>query len=436
MTTTTRMRKRRRDPAGRLARAGVITIAATILLAWLTLNSPNGVPGTKHRTATVVLGDVGSLRAHNDVRTAGVLIGQVKTIEPSGTRAKVTLRLSAAAGMIPEDSTAAVRSAGLLGQRYLQLIRGTSSRELPDGGTLRPASRSITLGVPDVLETFDAATRGGLGHSVRGLGTGVLGEGQHINDAIKAGPQAAADFRTTADAVLDSNANASLLAPRLNSAAAALDASRGQIATLLSPTDHALRPLAEERVAVGRALDLAPATLTAARPGLAAAYRLAGTVHRLADTAAQTLPKAPTALRATTVLLRDARAPLRDAAPLVEQARATVPKALHLTEAIDPVLTPLRQPLDRLQSPLNILGEHGCDVVNFARVWRSFLGFGSVPGGKIGNLGEIRAEAIVNMPLTGAGDSLTLPDALSERDLYPAPCKYAGSVHPTLTLRP
>jgi virulence factor Mce-like protein len=434
MTTTVRTPPppRRRDPVRHRARAGAVTIAAIALVAWLTLNAPNGVPGTHHRTATVYLPDVGSLRAHNDVRTAGVLIGQVKDVELSGTRAKVTLRLSGAAGRIPADSTAAVRSAGLLGQRYLQIIRGTSTRALPDGGTLRAASRSITLGVPEALETFDAATRGGLGQSVRGLGTGVLGEGQHINDAVDAGPQAATDFRTTADAILAEDAAAPLLMPRLADAAGALDDSREQIATLLRPTARALTPLVDQRDAVRRTLDLAPPTLAAARPGLAAANRLLVTVHRLADAASDTLPKAPAALRATTALLRDGRQPLRDAAPLVHQADTTIPKILQLTGAVSPVLAPLREPLDRLQSPLDILGEHGCDVVNFARVWRSFLGFGSVPGGKIGTLGEIRAEAIVNMPLAGAGDGLKLPDALSERDVYPAPCKYAGSVHPTL----
>lgn len=434
MTTTARTRppRRRRDPARHLARTGAVTIAGVTLIAWLTLNAPNGVPGTHHRTATVLLPDVGSLRAHNDVRTAGVLIGQVKDIEPDGLRAKVTVQLSKAAGRIPADSTAAVRSAGLLGQRYLQIIRGTSLHDLADGGTLRAASRSITLGVPDALETFDAATRGGLGQTARGLGTGMLGEAQHVNDAIAAGPRAATDFRTTADAVLTGAAATPRLMPRLAAGARALDGSRTQIAAALRPTDRALVPLVDQGPAVRRTLDLAPPTLRAARPGLAAATGLLATVHRLADAASATLPKAPAALRATTALLRQGRRPLRDAAPLVRQAHATIPKVLHLTKAVRPVLAPLREPLERLQSPLDILGRHGCDIVNFARVWRSFLGFGSVPGGRIGNLGEIRAEAIVNMPLAGAGDSVTLPDALSERDLYPAPCKYAGSVHPTL----
>jgi hypothetical protein len=220
--------------------------------------------------------------------------------------------------------------------------------------------------------------------------------------------------------------------PRLAAGARALDGSRTQIAAALRPTDRALLPLVDQGHAVRRTLDLAPPTLRAARPGLAAATGLLATVHQLADAASDTLPKAPAALRATTALLRHGRRPLRDAAPLVRQAHATIPKVLHLTKAVRPVLAPLREPLERLQSPLDILGRHGCDIVNFARVWRSFLGFGSVPGGRIGNLGEIRAEAIVNMPLAGAGDSVTLPDALSERDLYPAPCKYAGSVHPTL----
>jgi len=423
--------RRRRDAPGRLALAGIITIAVIAGVAWLTLKAPNGVPGAHHDTATVRLPDVGSLRVHNDVRSAGVLIGQVKRVEQRGAGAEVTLQLFGSAGRIPADSTAAVRSAGLLGQRYLQIIRGTSDRSVPDGGALRAASRSITLGVPDVLETFDAATRDGVGQTVRGLGAGVLGEGQHINDALDAGPQAATDFRTAADAVIADPDAARSLVPHLHDAAGSLDEAREEITGLLVPADRALQPFVDERDAVRRTLDGAPRAL-AARPGLAAASRLLATVHRLANAASDTFPKAPAALRATTALLRGSQRPLRDAAPLVHQARGTVPKVLHITRRLSPVLAPLRDPLDRLQDPLDILGAHGCDVVNFARVWRSFLGFGSVPGGKIGTLGEIRAEAIVNMPFASAGDSLKLPDELSERDLHPAPCKYAGSVHPTL----
>jgi len=433
MNATTRTRsRRRRDSPGHVALAGIITLALITGVAWLTLNAPNGAPGTHHDTATVRLPDVGSLRVHNDVRSAGVLIGQITGVEQQGAGAEVTLQLFGSAGPIPVDSTAAVRSAGLLGQRYLQIIRGTSDRSLPDGGALRAASRSITLGVPDVLETFDAATRGGLGHTVRGLGAGVLGEGQHINDALDAGPRAATDFRAAVDAVIADPEAARSLTPHLRSGTGALDDARDELAALLVPADRALQPFVDERDAVRRTLDAAPQAFAAARPGLAAANRLLATVHRLADAASDTLPKAPGALRATTALLRDSHAPLRNAAPLVRQARGTVPKVLHITRTLNPVLAPLRDPLERLQDPLDILGAHGCDVVNFARVWRSFLGFGSVPGGKIGTLGEIRAEAIVNMPFASAGDSLKLPDELSERDLYPAPCKYAGSIHPTL----
>lgn len=424
--------RRKRDPAARRPLAGLATLAVIAGVAWLTLQAPNGAPGTHRDTATVFLPDVGSLRAHNDVRSAGVLIGQVKEIHQRGAGAEVTLQLYGSAGRVPADSTAAVRSAGLLGQRYLQVIRGSSAQDLPNGGRLRAASQAITLGVPDALEIFDAQTRSGLGQTARGFGSGVLGEGRHINDALNAGPQAAADFRATADAVTADPAAAQSLMPRLADGAGALSGARSALAAMLVPADRALRPFVAERVAVQDALDAAPPTLTAARPGLLAANRLLLAVHRLANRAATTLPKAPAALRATTALLRDSRGPLRGAAPLVQQARETVPHLLHVTHTLNPVLKPLRQPLEDLQSPLRILGQHGCDVVNFARVWRSFLGFGSVPGGKIGTLGEIRAEAIVNMPFASAGDSLKLPDALAERDVYPAPCKYAGSVHPTL----
>lgn len=430
-----RRRRRRRRPATglgptqRLA-AGIITLALLVGAFAVALRAPSGVPGRSYGSAHVTLPDVGNLRPHNDVRIAGVRVGQVLHVRSAGGQAQIELQLNGSVGDLPRDTTATVRSSGLLGQRYLELVPGRSATPLVDGGQIRAARTPITYGVPEALDTFDRETRGALGKTIRAAGTGLLGRGDDLNAAIGRAPRAARAFQRVAEAIVTPEAHADALLPQLSRASEGLDAARGPLSASFLPGIDALRPLVDRRSAFQATLDRAPGALVAARPALSATARLLRRTRALSVAVSSTLPDAPRSLRAATALLREGAGPLRRVAPLLRDVDRTVPDVLRATDAARPVLEPLKQPLDLLVQPVRRLGDHGCDIVNFAQVWRSFLGFGTASGGsRIGPLGEIRAQALVTMPWASAGDALRLPDALSQRDPYPKACKYVRSVY-------
>lgn len=426
-TRTARRTPRRRTtvtPPGRAVVLGLVVFSMLAVVFALALRSPDGVPGVDYKTVYVVLPDVGNLQKHSEVLIAGKRVGQIMRTSASGNEARVEIQLSPEAGRVPEDSTVVVRSQGLLGARYLQVRPGRSRRDVPAGGTLRPARIAITLGVPDTLQTFDRETRGGLGMMLSGLGTGLLGRGAELNEAIANSPTAARRFREVAGAVTVDPVAARRLVPELTRAAGAVDLARGDLAQMLDPANRALTPFVDRREATRATLAQAPQALDVAAPAFAEGRALLVAATRLAGSANRTLPRAPTALRLMSALLRHAREPLARVPSLLEAAREAVPPTIRMLSGVEPILRPLKQPLDDLLRPVAVLGAHGCDIANFGQVWRSFLGFGIARGGPIGPLGEIRSSALVRMPYAEAGDAARLPEEWTDHTIYPEPCEY------------
>ena len=290
---------------------------------WVALTSYNGVPLRSYRHISIDVADTGNLIKHDQVRIAGVRVGQVQseTITPNG-RAKIELQLEPDVE-VPADTKVAIRANGLLGGRYVELVPGRSRATLPEGATIRGADDALTYGVPEALDVLDSQTRDRLGTSVRELGTGMLGNGEAVNSVIHQGASQAQPLQDIIDSVLARQGATERLLPSLDSVLNPLDRAREDYAAMFLPADRTFRPFMTERAAVRATLSGAPAALTSARSGLTTGRQLLGATRVLAVNAARTLPKAPAGLRATTALLRESPRALRGARPLLADIPAT-----------------------------------------------------------------------------------------------------------------
>lgn len=81
-----------------------------------------------------------------DVRLAGVKVGTVSglSLNPDTYRAEVTFRMSGAIA-IPEDSTAAVSSEGLLGGTFVEIVPGGSPFMLEEQGEFLDTQGAVSL---------------------------------------------------------------------------------------------------------------------------------------------------------------------------------------------------------------------------------------------------------------------------------------------------
>jgi len=88
--------------------------------------------------------DVGGLKNGATVEIAGVEIGRVKRISLSDYQAKVEMQINSDV-KIQEDAIAAVKTKGLLGEKYIQISPGGSDEIIPPGGEIRETQPPIDL---------------------------------------------------------------------------------------------------------------------------------------------------------------------------------------------------------------------------------------------------------------------------------------------------
>lgn len=433
MATFTRKPRRRRDtpPPIPTAVGGLLVILGLCLLGWQALRVYNGVPLRDYQKVYVSTPEVGNLLSHDQVRIAGARVGQVldRDLGPDG-RPRIELQIEPDTDL-QADTRVAVRGAGLLGARYIELIPGRSVAQLPEGSTIKGDDDSFAFGVPEALDTFDKQTRGALGSMLGGLGQGLLGHGETANDAIVAVGTYARPFGEVAREILRRDGAARRLIPALDAAVAPLDANRRPLARLMGTTADAVAPFIDRRAQVRETLDEAPPTLAAMTPGLQAGTRLVGSVHRAATAANGLLPAAPGGLRALTVLLRESRTPLQRTSDVLDAAKPAVPGALKITRALSPVLKPATGMVSELVPTLRNVGDYQCDIVNFGLTMRSMTGFTQPGEGPNGPAQAFRLQLIFPLnPLDAVGYFKNAQGTSGRREAVVKPCTYLAKPYP------
>ena len=88
--------------------------------------------------------EIGGLKNGASVEIAGVEVGRVKSISLSDYQAKIELQINSGV-KIQEDSIAAVKTKGLLGEKYIQISPGGDEKIIPPGGKIRETQPPLDL---------------------------------------------------------------------------------------------------------------------------------------------------------------------------------------------------------------------------------------------------------------------------------------------------
>jgi phospholipid/cholesterol/gamma-HCH transport system substrate-binding protein len=123
--------------------AGVV---ALLLLAFKVSNASTSFRAEREYTVTAEFENIGSLRPRAPVRSAGVLVGRVETINFDTKKylARVTLKIDEHYPF-PKDTTASVLTSGLLGEQYLGLDAGGDDDMLKDGDAIKLTQSAVVL---------------------------------------------------------------------------------------------------------------------------------------------------------------------------------------------------------------------------------------------------------------------------------------------------
>ena len=91
--------------------------------------------------------NIGGLKERSPVRISGVRIGRVDSIsyDDDQLEAIVSLRINSKHKRIPDDSTASIYTAGLLGEQYISLEPGGSEEYFADGDVVDETQSAFVL---------------------------------------------------------------------------------------------------------------------------------------------------------------------------------------------------------------------------------------------------------------------------------------------------
>ena len=164
-----------------------------LIAVFLAYNANRGLPFVPTKELKVDIASGANLTVGSDVREGGYRIGLVSDMKPirlstGATVAQLTLQLNEAYGRVPVNSTAAIRPSSVLGQKYVDLHKGTSQQVIADGGTLPISQTNVPVQFDDLLKPFDPRTRKAVQANLVGFGNTLAGRGSALNETIASLP--------------------------------------------------------------------------------------------------------------------------------------------------------------------------------------------------------------------------------------------------------
>ncbi|MCF0252898.1 MAG: outer membrane lipid asymmetry maintenance protein MlaD [Duodenibacillus sp.] len=128
---------------------GLFVLAGFVALLFVSLqaaNLGNFSFGAKTYAVTANFDNIGGLKPRAPIKSAGVVVGRVKSIgfDQESFQAKVVMDLDANF-QFPADSTAKILTAGLLGEQYIGITAGGEEDNLKDGSKIAQTQSAVVL---------------------------------------------------------------------------------------------------------------------------------------------------------------------------------------------------------------------------------------------------------------------------------------------------
>jgi len=353
----------RRSRVGSVLVLAVFFAVTALVFAWLYQLAGGRTPLSSSYQVAVVLPSGYTLDHGADVRAAGVRIGRVIEVRPSGQASRITMEIDERQAPLPRDSTVRLRTRTLVGENALDVTIGDPRRGVVgNGGTLPLSAAEESVQIDQVLRTLSPRTRRQVRATLHALAGATRGRGGDLNRTLASARDLTA---SGADVARVLAAQDRQVARVLADGATVLDA--------LGDREQALRGLiADARTAASAVsardarlratLARLPRTLTSARRGAAALGALGRTgVRVLEDLTVASRRLTPT-IRALGPAARDARrltrrlpALARSLTPLLTRLRAFAVRAR-------PVVAPLRSVLRHVEPFARTLAPYGRDL--------------------------------------------------------------------------
>jgi virulence factor Mce-like protein len=342
-----------------IAVALVAGIAATGL--WIAAGGSTPFTAKGYRVS-VALPDVTGLSRGATVRISGVDVGRVTAVAPQrtpgGGTTRAELEIEPRFAPLPADTRVLLRTASLLGERFVALSPGTAhGPSLPDGGTIRGvADETATVG--ELLDALDPRTRRAVRRLAATARTALDGRGAELNALLGRGPDVAEDLDRLTAIVDGQRPLVTRLTQRAERTAGAIADNGRDLEALVRDAGTVAATGADRADALRRTVDGLPdligQTRATVRRGERLARRAGPTVARLRDGADRLSP----ALEAAEELAPATAELLGDARPLVRRSAAALPELQDAVGQLPDLLTETRRVTRRMPSFFGMLAAY------------------------------------------------------------------------------
>jgi ABC-type transporter Mla subunit MlaD len=183
-------RRRNSSLAGSPLLIGAVTVLIAIVAVYLSYNALNGLPFVPTYDIKAEIPNGASLVKNNDIRIGGSRVGVVQSIAPVQNQktgritAIVSMKLNKSIEPLPANTIVEVQSASTIGLKYLELIKGTSSKTIKNGETIPITQAREPVLIDQFFGMFDEKTRHAAQHDLVTFGNGFVGRGLGLNEAI------------------------------------------------------------------------------------------------------------------------------------------------------------------------------------------------------------------------------------------------------------
>ena len=390
--------RRRRGPERLFPLIGTVAILGLLFAVYVSYTANDGVPGEDYRQFTVEVPDANRIVRSNQVRIAGVRVGQISTITPlparagEPARARLGVKLEPDAPRVPTDSTAKVRPASILGATYLDIVPGRAPTSIEEGGTLPLEQTSDNTELTDLLDVFDRSTRTNLQRFVTDLAGGLAGRGVAIGDTVRRARTMLPALEAISRTLSSPDARLGELLAAYQRTIGAFAAAEPELGRLVSDGARTFAAVARSRASLATTVDRFPGT---ARVASAALRSLRPALDDLAGISADLRPAAnvlPGALRQTNDLFTDT-IPWLKVTPALGRELTTTAGALGRFSRLPSTEGSLRRLGDVLEAAGGLLerltpAQTACNYITlFGQGWHNVFGtLGDGAGPPVGNV--------------------------------------------------
>jgi phospholipid/cholesterol/gamma-HCH transport system substrate-binding protein len=116
---------------------GLFMIAGIVCLGYLSVKIARmEILGIKGYELHAVFSNSGGLKKGSGIAIAGVEVGRIKSITLNDYQAEVVMNVRNEV-KLQEDAIAAIKTKGLIGEKYIEITPGASEKIIPVGGKIR-----------------------------------------------------------------------------------------------------------------------------------------------------------------------------------------------------------------------------------------------------------------------------------------------------------